>query len=371
MVKFLTCQSFGEAVIPCFHNSGKVTVDYWACGLEEHENTPCQHYHVFVKLFRPKRWNPVKNLLKERHNITVNFSENHEHYYSAFTYITKTDRNVYKSPNHPDLQEIGSPVTKKCMSALREKNCKRKSAQLNNSIVQNVNNNNKNNEQQQNNQSKVHKVKKLTNLDVSESLVANNIRSEDELFARACEQKDAGKKDLANFLVCKDPKSLQNLIKTTWRMQEASDLIVQSKTTGMELIQKNVQGSCIDGCNGQWLACAQEVLQNNQVHPIIFAAAMRDLLIKGTGKFRNIMIVGPVNGAETFLLSRLQLIYKTFSNPTNNKYAWLGLEKAEVIFLNYFRWSSEMISWKEMLLLLEGQIVHLPPQKIIMVTTYI
>ena len=251
LVKFPTRQSFGEAVVSCFHNSGKVTVDYWACCLEEHENTSGQHYHVGVKLSGPKRWNPVKNLLKERQNVTVNFSENHEHYYSAYTCITKTDRNVYKSPNHTDLQEIDSPVTKKCISAQREKNRKRKLAQLNNSIVQNVNNNNKNNEQQQNNQTKNQKVKRLTTLDVSEFLVANNIRSEDELFARACEQKDARKKDLPYFLVCKDPKSLQNLIKTTWMMQEASDTIVRSKTTRMELIQKNAQGSCIDGCNDQ------------------------------------------------------------------------------------------------------------------------
>ena len=74
LVKFPTSQSFGEAVVSCFHNSRKVTVDYWACCLEEDENTSGQHYHVCVKLSRPKRWNPVKNLLKERHNITVNFS---------------------------------------------------------------------------------------------------------------------------------------------------------------------------------------------------------------------------------------------------------------------------------------------------------
>ena len=131
----------------------------------------------------------------------------------------------------------------------------------------------------------------------------------------------------------------------------------------MELLRKNVQGSCIDGCNGQWLVCAQEVLQNNQVHPIIFAASMRDLLIKGRGKFRNIMIVGPANFAKIFLLSPLQLIYKTLSNPANDKYACLGSEKSEVIFLNNFRWSSEIIFWKEMLLLLEGQTVHLPSSK--------
>ena len=101
------------------------------------------------------------------------------------------------------------------MSALRERNCKIKSAQLNTSTAQNVNDNNKNNEQQKCNQSKNQKVKKLTNLDVLEFSVANNISSEDEIFARACEQKDTGKKDLANFLVCKDPKSLQNLTNTT------------------------------------------------------------------------------------------------------------------------------------------------------------
>ena len=171
------------------------------------------------------------------------------------------------------------------------------------------------------------------------------------------------KKALLIFLVCKDPKSLQNLTNTTWRMQEASERIIQSKTVRMELIRKNAQGSCIDDCSGQWLACAQEVLQNNQVNPIIFPAAMRNLLRKRRGKFRNIMIVGQANCGKTFLLSLFQLIYKTFSNPANGNYAWLGSIKAEVIFLNDFRWGSEMISWKEMLPLPEGQTVHLPSPK--------
>ena len=152
----------------------------------------------------------------------------------------------------------------------------------------------------------------------------------------------ASKKMLVKILVYKDPKSLQNLIETAWKMPEVSDRIVRSKTTRIELIRKKAQG-----CNGQWLVYAQEVLQNNHVHPIILVAAMCDLLKKGRDKFRNIMIVGPVNCGKTFLLSPLQLIYKTFSNPANGKYTWLGSEKAEVIFLNDFTWSSEMISWKK------------------------
>ena len=72
------------------------------------------------------------------------------------------------------------------------------------------------------------------------------------------------------------------------------------------------------------------------------------------------MIMGPVNCAKTFLFKPLQTMLKAFSNLSNDKYAWIGAEDAEVIFLNDFRWTSEMIAWKELLLLLKGQTVHLP-----------
>ena len=52
-------------------------------------------------------------------------------------------------------------------------------------------------------------------------------------------------------------------------------------------------------------------------------------------------------------------IFNTFSNQANNTYTWLQAEKAEIIFLNDFRWSQEMIALKELLILLEGQAVHL------------
>ena len=70
---------------------------------------------------------------------------------------------------------------------------------------------------------------------------------------------------------------------------------------------------------------------------VAFAAAMRELLTKGRGKFWIILIVVPTNCGKTFLLSPLQKIFNTFSNPANGKYAWLGAQKAEIIFLNDFR----------------------------------
>ena len=38
-------------------------------------------------------------------------------------------------------------------------------------------------------------------------------------------------------------------------------------------------------------------------------------------------------------------------------------EKAEVVFLNDFRWSPQIIAWHDHLLMLEGQLVHLPAPK--------
>ena len=56
-------------------------------------------------------------------------------------------------------------------------------------------------------------------------------------------------------------------------------------------------------------------------------------------------------------------MFKVYSNPSNNKFPWFGAEEVEVILLSVFRLTSEMIAWKELLLLLEGQTVHLPSPK--------
>lgn len=116
-------------------------------------------------------------------------------------------------------------------------------------------------------------------------------------------------------------------------------------------------------CNGQWLSCACEVLQRNGVEEGYFAGRVYDLLEKGCGKYRNIMIIGAANWGKTFLLNPLNVIYNTFSNPACTSFAWVGAEKAEVLFLNDFRWFSSVIQWHDFLLLLEGQLVHFPAPK--------
>ena len=105
------------------------------------------------------------------------------------------------------------------------------------------------------------------------------------------------------------------------------------------------------------------MLQLNSINPFVFADAIRDLLENGNGKFCNVLTVVPANCAKTLLLKQLEIIFWAFTNSANNKYAWAGGDHTEVIVLQNIRWSSKLICWKDLLLLLEGENVKLSSPK--------
>ena len=150
------------------------------------------------------------------------------------------------------------------------------------------------------------------------------------------------------------------VLSTAWELQTAQEKIVRSKKSRIKILQEAEQGECVTGCNGQWLSCATEVLQRNGVREEAFTSSVKELLEKGRGKYRNIMICGPANCGKTFLLNPLNSIFNTFCNPACSSFAWVGAEQCECIFLNDFRWSQQIIQWHDFLLMLENQIVHLP-----------
>ena len=117
--KFPTRQSFGVAY---FNERSTTKVDHicvqhWACSLKLHKNTSSMHYHLCVKLSGPKCWKSVKDNMMKNHGAVLNFSDCHDNYYTAYKYVKKEDPEVYLSPGHLNLAEIGSPRTSKCIRA--------------------------------------------------------------------------------------------------------------------------------------------------------------------------------------------------------------------------------------------------------------
>ena len=193
--------------------------------------------------------------------------------------------------------------------------------------------------------------------------MSKNVKTDTQLFAQASIQKKSGKKELASFVLSGSSKALQDLIANSWKMNGAVEELRRHSTPRMEVISQTANTECVQHWERTWVQSAIEVLTNNQIHLVVFADSLRELLEKGREKFRNIIIVGSANCWKTFILIPLTKIFNTFPNPANGKYAWLGVEKADLVFLNDFRWNPETISWKELLLLLEGQTVHLPTPK--------
>ena len=79
------------------------------------------HFHTCVKLTGPKQWLSAKNYLMANFGISVHFSDEHGSYYEAYKYVVKSDTKAHLSREHPNLNEAGSPKTKHCMKANKEK----------------------------------------------------------------------------------------------------------------------------------------------------------------------------------------------------------------------------------------------------------
>lgn len=62
------------------------------------------------------------------------------------------------------------------------------------------------------------------------------------------------------------------------------------------------------------------------------------------------------------MLKLLENIFAScyFENPCNGKYAWIGADKADVMVLGDFKYTKDVIAWRDLLLLLVGETVKLP-----------
>jgi len=323
-------EEFAQCIVQSFvHISGKSDlIEHWVCSKEPHKKTSGFHYHMAIKLKHARRWLLVRKRLVDKHGINVNFSNVHANYYSAWLYVTKEDQAHVQSIGHPDLSNH-----KAAKQSKRKKSNKR------------------------------NKKNSLSVFDVSQLVVKKGIKTRLELLAFASQQKKAGKDDLAQFIANRGPKVVAEALQVGWDMEEAEVKLERQRLTRLQVLEKSLEGQCADQCEGKWLTMAKSVLSNNGITHNSFASAVKDLLVKGRGKYRNVMVNGPANCGKTFLLNPLNTIYNTFTNPATSSFAWVGAETAEVLFLNDFRWSPQVLAWHDMLLLLEGQTVHLPAPK--------
>ena len=327
-------ESFVQLELDSFDNADPLTrceIVQWVCSQERHMDGGI-HYHMAVKLNARRRWLKIRNYLDERQGLKVNFSARHSNYYSAWQYTTKEDENYLQSNNHPDLTNTPAPNTSRATerhTRLANGGRKRKKSSQSLSVY-----------------------------DVSQIAVKNGIKTRLQLLVLAQKHKSEGKLDLAQFIANRGSQVVDEAIAVGWELETAESTPQRSKMSRIEILYSKLEGECEQGCDGQWLQMAKEVLQRNSIVRDDFAEAVRILLDKGRGKYRNLYLNGPCNCAKTFLLNPLNTIYKRFSNPASTTFAWVGAEQSEVVFLNDFRWSAQIIPWHDFLVVIIGCSVY-------------
>ena len=335
-------ESFAVVVLDSFQNAdptSKTRVAQWVCSQERHQNGEI-HYHMAVKLDRNRRWLTVRNYADKKHGVKLNFSSTHANYFSAWKYTTKDDKEYFESEGHPDLKN--APQTQEASRAR----------------IAEIGGNEKRGKKR-----KRERHPRLTIYEVSQVAVQKGIKSRLELLSLANQQKKEGKTDLAEFIANRGYKAVEEALRVGWEMEKAPAKLERNQKTRMEILQEFLQEECVSTCNKKWLTIAKDILQRNSIPEADFTEAVRNLLVKGRGKYRNTLLKGPANCGKTFILNPLNSIFHTFSNPATTSFAWVGAQDCEVIFPNDFRWSDKIIPWHDLLLLLEGQTVHLPAPK--------
>ena len=226
--KFPSNRSFGEALADAFSASGKVGVEYWTCCTEAHADGQSKHYHCSVKLTGPKRWNPVKETMKKRHGIILNFKEDNQNYYTAYRYVCKEkeDMDVYKSRGHPPLEDMIA-YRKKCASSLNEQDPP-SSFRAKGSAG----------------------ARRLSSYKLAKFIVNHNIENTNDLWVKAKKMEEAGKTDLANCLLGKTPKSRDDLLASAWEMENAKAKVDWESISRMQLIRQAGSNDSVEGCDG-------------------------------------------------------------------------------------------------------------------------
>lgn len=178
--------TFAEVVKTAFEGIG-ATVQHWVCCMEKHQDGNF-HYHCALKLSRRHRWFRVKQFIHAHYGIQVHFSDVHCNYYSAWRYVTKEDVEFIESQDHPDLNDAVPRTTQ--------------ASQRRRDIGQGVIPPKK-------------RKTRLTPFDVSQFLRAKNIKTEIELLALAEEQRLEGKTDLAEFIMNRGSKWVNETLRVS------------------------------------------------------------------------------------------------------------------------------------------------------------
>jgi flagellar biosynthesis GTPase FlhF len=281
-----------------------------------------------MKLDRCQRWLPIREYIHQEFGVNVNFSNRHCNYFTAWKYACKEDLAPLQSEDHPDLANALPPRTLAASQRVSQS-----SQHTDANVVDEP--------------PRKRQRTRLSNFEFASIVRTKNLKTRTEVLAFASMQEKEGKCDLSEYIFNRSRKMLQEVMETAWDMENAEADLERSRLERITLLESAAAEECVRGCDQEWIKQAEDILIRNHIQKEEFTTTIYNVLKHGRGKYRNVLLIGPANCGKTFLLNPLSIIYRAFQNPASTTFAWVGVEEAEIIMLNDFRWSSQVNSFND------------------------
>jgi len=193
-------------------------------------------------------------------------------------YTTKEDEDFIQSAGHPDLSHSGPPRTMAASQAQAKR--RRPTADFHDSTSDTTSGRESEGSKERDQEDgrsrmternvsnmsvKQKRSRRLSCYEVSNIILEKKIQNRTELLALASAQKAEGKTDLAEFVMNRGNRVVEECISTAWEMEKASEVLERSKLTRLQILEKCLQDPCTAECYGRWAECAQQLLMWNHV----------------------------------------------------------------------------------------------------------
>ena len=68
-------------------------------------------------------------------------------------------------------------------------------------------------------------------------------------------------------------------------------MLKQREKSCMEILDEALETECLCKTQGEWETCALVILHNNKIPPWQFSSWVKEFVLKGRPKYRNLMVV--------------------------------------------------------------------------------
>ena len=121
------------------------------------------------------------------------------------------------------------------------------------------------------------KRKRLSAFEFSEIIVSKGLKSSTDIDALALAhmQKNEGKIDMAEFIVSRGSKVVNEVLRTAWEMKEAKAAQERAARSRFEILQEARGEPCTCKQASRWHASATDLLEHNGISRKSFARAVK------------------------------------------------------------------------------------------------